>query len=80
MTIPTRMFRCLPEPTPPVLNEDTQDSQVALFIKDTAYAGRDCRDQLAEVGEFLDLQPGVEVTDIVVTKQEPERKRGLWPF
>lgn len=62
------------EPTPPQLNEDTQDSQVALYVKDLAYAGRDCRDQLAEVGETLNLQPNIEVTDIVVTKPEEPKK------
>ena len=81
MTLPTRLFQCLPEPTPPILNEDTQDSQIALFIKDLAYAGRDCRDQLAEIGETLDLQPDIEISDIVVEQPEEPKKRsrfGLW--
>ena len=63
------------EPTPPEMTKDTQDSQIALFIKDLAYAGRDCRDQLAEIGETLDLQPNIEVTDIIVEAEKPDKKR-----
>ena len=72
------MFQCSPEPTPPTLNEETRDSQIGLFIKDVAYAGRDCRDQLSEIGEFLNMQPGIEVTDVVVRAQTKRKRR--WPW
>ncbi len=70
LTLPPSLFRCLPEPPPPSLTEDIKDSEVALFIKDLAYAGRDCRAQLAEVGHMLELQPEIELADVLVTAPE----------
>ena len=47
--------------------EAIKDSDIALFINDLAYAGRDCRAQLAEVGHMLELQPEIELADSIVT-------------
>lgn len=87
LTLPPSLFRCLPEPTPPRLSEAvnsgaTKDSEIALFIKDLAYAGRDCRAQLSEVGHMLDLQPEIELTDVVVSKTLSQDKPKRWwrPF
>ncbi|MEP3891388.1 MAG: hypothetical protein ABJN69_13090 [Hellea sp.] len=77
----------MPEPTPPRLSEAvdggaTKDSEIALFIKDLAYAGRDCRAQLAEVGHMLDLQPEIELADVVVIQTRTQDQPRKWwkPF
>lgn len=67
------MFQCLPEPIPPETNPDTMDSEVGLYVKDLAYAGRDCRDQLSEVGHFLSLQDNIDVTDVIVEEEKEEK-------
>jgi hypothetical protein len=39
-----------------------------------AYAGRDCRAQLSEVGHMLDLQPEIELADVLVTAPQHDSK------
>lgn len=68
----------MPEPTPPTLTEETKDSEIGLFIKDLAFAGRDCRDQLAEIGETLNLQPEIQITDVLVSEEKKKKRFGVF--
>lgn len=78
LILPQNLFQCLKEPIPPILTEGVRDSQIALYVKDLAYAGRDCRDQLKDVGETLNLQPGIDVTDIITPKAKAKKR--WWLF
>lgn len=75
------MFSCYVEPVPPSREErakDNGDQLVSLYITDLAYAGRDCRKQLEEVENLLELQEGVLITDTIAREEKPEEPKRRW--
>lgn len=65
-------FKCKPEPDIPPA--DMSDADLMVYITRLQNAGEDCRDQLAELKNALELQDGIIVTDTIVSEQkEPKR-------
>lgn len=60
------------------MTPETKDSELALYVRDLAYAGRDCRAQLSEIGETLNLQPDIDVTDVLVTQEKKKKRFGIF--
>ena len=63
LAIPNSVLTCEAEPIPK--GRELTDQQYALWIKDVIYAGRDCRDQLAQVRDLLDFSEEVVVADVL---------------
>ena len=53
------------------------DAELMVYIVRLDAAGEDCRDQLAELQNSLELQDGVTVTDAIVRDEKP---KPWWKF
>ena len=68
-------FKCKAAPSVPP--ESMTDAELMVYIVRIDAAGEDCRDQLAELQNSLELQDGVTVTDAIVRDEKP---KPWWKF
>lgn len=72
-------FQCQNEPKVPDLDDpETKDSALGIYLTRLQSSGQDCRDQLSELKNVLEVQ-GAVISDVRVIDTK-ERKRGIWPF
>lgn len=68
-------FTCTVEPQVPA-KDNLSDAQIAVYITRLQSAGEDCRLQLIEVKNVLEVQ-GATVTDVLVIEEKPKNKKFL---
>ena len=68
------MFEC--DEAPRVPDITASDNEISVFMVRSVDAHRDCRDQLADVRQTLDVDPNIEVVDVLVQEVKPRKK--LW--
>ena len=66
-------FRCTVEPVVPA-KDNLSDAAIAVYITRLQSAGEDCRKQLQEVKNVLEIQ-GATITDVLVMDVKPKKKR-----
>lgn len=64
-------FTCQADPDVPPA--DMTDAQLAVYITRLQGAGEDCRRQLTELKNVLEVQ-GATITDVLVRERAPKRK------